>query len=263
MRVYRLRVPVAEGRHAVDVAGADHHYLARVLRLHVGDDFDAVDVEGRMCRARVVRVTQGALTLEVWPLVGGAPQDLPFRIHLFPCLPKGQKMDIIVRQATEAGVATITAVRSERAIGEASTVRLDRWRRISVEALQQSGRRTPPQVVPPVDLSALVRCVPAEGARDIVFHEDPVGSEPLHRILCGPVTEVRVLLGPEGGLSPGELGLLRAAGWRQGYLGPNVLRVETAATAAVASLTIVLMEKDTWRAAPKDASESSTSRLTP
>lgn len=260
MRRYRLPVAVGASPSEVEIRGRDHHYLARVLRLDVGDDIDVVDPQGRPGRARVVRRETDTLVLEA--RAADVPQPaLTWELHLFPCLPKGRKMDIIVRQATEAGVVSITPVRSERAIGEPSPQQVERWSRIAIEALQQCGRAFPPRIHEPVDLGVLAAT--EQGARDIFFHEDVSYAEPLHRILCPPVGSVRVLVGPEGGLSVRETAHLRETGWRQAWLGPTVLRSETAAIAAVTAVTIVLLESDAWRPRTTDGPGSSTYPSTP
>jgi 16S rRNA (uracil1498-N3)-methyltransferase len=268
VRRYHLDEAVGEGRRSVRISGKDHHYLSRVLRLEVGDELDAADSEGRECRARLIEVRRDELVLEVWR-AGSAPGRPPFpAIRLFQCLPKGAKMDIIVRQATEAGVSTIVPVRSARTVPEPSSARLERWRRVAVEALQQCGRRAPPEILDCIDLGDLARQRSAgsgalEPRRDVFCHEDPAGAEPLHLILDAPVAEVGVLVGPEGGLDPEEVRLLRGAGFRQAYLGPNVLRAETAATVAVGAIAILLLERETWTAAQTGESASSTSPSTP
>ncbi len=233
------------------LGGKEYRHLVRVLRLRLGDSFDAVDSSGLPCTARIIRLGPEELTVEVT----AAPQKAETRgptLTLYQCLPKGQKMDIIVRQATEAGVSTIVPVRSARALPECSSGRVERWRRISIEALQQSGRREPPAIFPCRELGELVSerdvASPAgSGVCSVFFHEDPSGAEPLHRILAGPVSEVRILIGPEGGLSPDEVRLLAGSGWRQASLGPTVLRVETAAAVAVGSVSILLLEREAWR----------------
>jgi 16S rRNA (uracil1498-N3)-methyltransferase len=156
-------------------------------------------------------------------------------------------MDIIVRQATELGVASITPVRSTRALGDPSPNQVSRWTRIAGEALQQCGRRQPPAIHAPVDLKAVATMALGGGACSLFFHEDREASESLHRLLSGAPGTVRVLVGPEGGLSAEEAAGLFDAGWRQAWLGPTVLRCETAAAAAVSAVTIVLLESDTWK----------------
>lgn len=256
MRHFYLPAKLEGDRLEHVLGGRDFRYLSRVLRLREGDTFDAVDASGLPCTARIVRLGRDQLTVEV---SAAPPMEDPGparpRLTLYQCLPKGQKMDIIVRQATEAGVAAIVPVRSERALSDSSAGRIERWRRISIEALQQCGRREPPVICRYTDLGDVVSepdtgSPAGGGVCSVFFHEDPSGGEPLHRILGAPVPGVRILIGPEGGLSPDEVRLLASSGWRQASLGPTVLRVETAATVAVGSVSILLLERVSWRAEP-------------
>jgi len=255
MRQIYLPELLGSDRQEIRVTGKDFHHIVRVLRLGVGDELSAVDAAGERCTARIARLGRDSLTIEACRLPQRADSTgMRVRLHLFQCLPKEQKMDIIVRQATESGVATIVPVRSARSERDPSAGRVDRWTRISIEAVQQSGRRERPEILACTDIEELAAPVLGAGAnaagRSVFFHEEPSGAEPLHRILATEIELVRILVGPEGGLSPDEVRLLRASGWRQAYLGPDVLRVETAATAAVGAVRILLLERDAWTPAP-------------
>jgi 16S rRNA (uracil1498-N3)-methyltransferase len=163
-------------------------------------------------------------------------------------------MDLIVRQAVEAGVGRIVPVASERCVAaEPAAGRLARWRRIAQEALEQSGAGALPALEDPVSLAEAARRfgtpAPDDGAVRLFFHEGSVGACPLHEILAGDARAVTMLIGPEGGLSEGEVETLRGAGFRQGWLGPTVLRVETAALYAAAAVRTIVRERATWKAA--------------
>lgn len=244
MRHLYLPDPVGE-RSEMELSGRSYRYLSRVLRLRAGDSFDAVDAAGARCVASILSVGRDSVRVKVMPVPMEEGEPAGLRLSLYQCLPKGRKMDIIIRQATEAGVCAIRPVRSARCVPEPAEGRVERWRRISIEALQQCGRREPPAILPEVDLRDLP---PEEGAASVFFHEDPAGAEPLHRLLEGPVERVRVLIGPEGGLDPQEVRLLAAAGWRRAWLGPSVLRVETAAAVAVGAVSLLYLEREAWRA---------------
>lgn len=156
-------------------------------------------------------------------------------------------MDLIVRQAVEAGVGRIVPLVSDRTVPRADegSARLERWRRIAREAREQSGAARAAVIEEPVRLDEA-----AGRGRDgtaVYFHEDPAGSEALHDILAGSDGPVTVLVGPEGGLSPRETALLDAAGFRRGWLGEGVLRTETAALYALAAVRTVARERHTWK----------------
>lgn len=156
-------------------------------------------------------------------------------------------MDLIIRQAVEAGVERIVPLASDHAVVrlDEETARLERWRRIAREAREQSGAARPAVVEPPARLDDAVH-----GERDgtaVFFHEDPAGSVPLHVILAEAGEPLVVLVGPEGGLSPRETALLEASGFRRAWLGDGVLRTETAALYALAAVRTIVRERETWR----------------
>jgi 16S rRNA (uracil1498-N3)-methyltransferase len=156
-------------------------------------------------------------------------------------------MDLIIRQAVEAGVGRIVPLVSDHAVvrpGERAS-RLERWRRIAREAREQSGAARPPVVESPARLDEAV--ARERGGTRVFFHEDPAGSVPLHEILAGAGSPVTVLIGPEGGLSPRETALLESSGFRRAWLGDGVLRTETAALFALAAVRTIVRERETWR----------------
>jgi 16S rRNA (uracil1498-N3)-methyltransferase len=156
-------------------------------------------------------------------------------------------MDLIIRQAVEAGVERIVPLASDHAVvrSEEAGARLERWRRIAREAREQSGAARPAEIEEPVRLDEALRR--ERGGTAVFFHEDPEGASPLHEILAGAVAPITVLIGPEGGVSPREVALLAAAGYRRAWLGDGVLRTETAALYALAAVRTIVRERGTWR----------------
>jgi 16S rRNA (uracil1498-N3)-methyltransferase len=140
----------------------------------------------------------------------------------------------MLEKATELGVERIQpiiATRSERGLDQAAGKRIERWRRIAMEASQQSRRDRVPVVELPVKLGA------ALGAKGVLLDED--GGAPLLRALPEtkqPGDEVVLALGPEGGWTPEERSQFVNSQWTRATLGPQILRAETA---AIAGLSIV------------------------
>jgi 16S rRNA (uracil1498-N3)-methyltransferase len=222
----------------------------------VGDHVDAVDPDGAGWRLTITRVGPTSCTAEAVPAEAPRSRDGPAAtaagpavpgLVLMQCLPKARKMDLIVRQAVEAGAARIVPLVSDHAVARADEERARgaRWERIAREAREQSGAARATAIEPAVRLDEA-----ATRRRDgtaVFFHEDRAGAKPLHEILAeadGPVT---VLVGPEGGLSPRETALLEAAGFRRAWLGDGVLRTETAALYALAAVATLLRERKTWK----------------
>ncbi len=253
-----LLPPGAAAAGRVRLEGDDAHYLTRVLRLREGDSVAAMDPSGARCVLHIL--SAGPSWCEAAVAAVGTDPDAPAaagraeagadtaaEIVLLQCLPKGPKMDSIVRQATEAGVARIVPLLSEHTLvrpGDEGS-RLARWERIAREALQQSGNPRLPVIEEPRPLTAIRG---GSWGTGIFFHEAPAGGASLHQALAGCAGgRVSLLVGPEGGLSPSEVGFLRTEGFSPAWLGATVLRVDTAAVAAVAIVRQLLRERNEWR----------------
>jgi 16S rRNA (uracil1498-N3)-methyltransferase len=163
-------------------------------------------------------------------------------------LPKGRKLDLIVRQATEAGVARIIPLVSAHTIVRvgADDGRTARLRRIAREAVQQSGAPRLPIIEEPRELASLPG---GDWGTALLFHEQDVAGHPLHSVLAGRPPAVSVLIGPEGGLDAKEVALLTDAGFLLVHLDTGVLRVETAATFALGAVMTILQERNEWKPA--------------
>jgi 16S rRNA (uracil1498-N3)-methyltransferase len=236
-----------KGENRIAFTGEDFRYLSRVLRKRAGDELPAVDTSGAVYAMRIVRVERAQCVVELAPVTAPAPSPSGVHITLMQCLPKGRKIDLIVRQATEAGVARIVLVLSEHSQvrPDEKDGRMPRLRKIAREALQQSGAARLPEIEEPRSLASITA-----GAEDwdtaLFFHERSLGGAALHQLLAGTPRSVAILIGPEGGLSAAEAALLEGAGFHPAYLGDSVLRVETAALYALGAVKTILQERDAW-----------------
>jgi len=235
------------GEPRVTLSADDFRHVARVLRMREGDRLGAVDHRGSRYDLVLLRVGRSDCEASVTPRTEGSRGGVQARITLLQCLPKGRKIDLIVRQATEAGVQRIVLLVSERTVvrpGEADG-RTARLTRIAREALQQSGAPSLPQIEGPRPFS----CVGEEDwGASLLFHEGPVEGVSLHGLLAGRPAAVSLLVGPEGGLSDAEVAQARAGGFRPVHFATGVLRVETAATFALGAVMTILQERNEWTA---------------
>ncbi len=220
---------------SIEITGELAHHLRNVLRLRPGETITLVDEARQRYRA----VTDSLSARSIVARIEGAPQPPPAtgpEITLFPALLKGKKMDWLIQKATELGVHAIAPVISERTMARPETERgADRWRRIALEAAQQSSRLDVPQIAPPIPLEALLAAPPAGDAGLILWERE---RRPLRDVLQGLPRRPRlsVIIGPEGGLATQEVEHAIAAGYRPGSLGAPILRAETASLAALAML---------------------------
>jgi 16S rRNA (uracil1498-N3)-methyltransferase len=220
---------VSGDRAALRGEHADH--LIRVLRVRVGQEFDIV-AGPAVRRGRVVRIADQRVEFDLAepiPTSPSAPLGLVLAIFKF------DRMEWAIEKATELGVARILpvlAARTDSHLAAASGKRVERWRKIALQAAEQSRRQRPPEIESPVKLrDAASR---AAGFRIVLSEREP--ETRLREAFPQPPTGAEILLavGPEGGWAGDELELFHQQGWVAASLGPTILRAETAAIAALA-----------------------------
>ena len=229
----------------VEFAPAQAHQLTQVLRLRPGDEVSVFDGSGREVVAALATATPRRATARIlreaprWP-----GPDLS--ITLAQVIPRGAAMDLIVAKATELGVARLVPLEGERSVRRSSG-REPRWLRIVQEAAEQCGRRELPAIEPTRRLDEfLLRHPPST---PLVACDAGEANRPLLAV-CGELggsSTITLLVGGEGGLSPAEVERLRSHGARLAWLGPRILRVETAALTA---LGIIQASLGDWQAPP-------------
>lgn len=221
----------------IAVKDEDVRHIATVLRLKTGDELLLCDGQGTDYRVRIVGAEKKEILTEI---VGRARREVRGpRITLGQGLPKSDKMDFIAQKATELGVSGIVPLITERTIVKVKNEekRASRWQKIAREAAMQSNRPDIPRVEPitafrdflmthdPGPITLLL--LPWEGATlpiKSVLHQNPA------------VENIVVLIGPEGGFSQPEADLAKEKGFYLVSLGPNILRTETAALAALSMI---------------------------
>jgi 16S rRNA (uracil1498-N3)-methyltransferase len=212
----------------VDLDPEESHHVARVLRLKPGETIHLFDGQGGAWAATLHDVARDRVTVVVGDALAGEV-DPELRVVLYQARTRPEKIEWVLQKGTEVGVSAFRLIGSERVEAPApSPARLARYERIVMEACKQSGRRR----LPSVALSAIE--TPPESVLAIVL-ACGAGVPPLGTVLTGPRRpEVWFAVGPEGGLSEGEIAAMSARGWSAASLGPRVLRTETAGTIAAA-----------------------------
>jgi 16S rRNA (uracil1498-N3)-methyltransferase len=222
-------------RGEAEVSGDDAQHLTRVLRVEPGQRYEISDNQN----VYLAEITTARKQQVVFRVVEQLPlRPSPLRLHLYAALTKFDRFEVTIEKATELGVERIVPVwaeRTEHGLDRAAGKRLERWRRIGVEASQQSRRDRLPEIEQLSELKDVLgipaccrfSCDEESGTPAIL------NCIPLER---SPQDIVAVLIGPEGGWTDGERSAFRAAEWTPVSLGAQVLRAETAAIAALAIL---------------------------
>lgn len=232
-RLFVDQLPAVGESVVLDSESANH---VRVLRLVADAEVELFDGRGSRASARLEQVdgeTVRCIVLQVSRVASNAP----FALTLVQAMPKGDKLESIVRMATEIGVDEIRFVISERTVsrpdaakGAAKTERLTRVVR---EAARQSEQATLPSLLAPVEFAAAVAALPADTLHLVFVPGGDTGIEDV-RDRAASAKSVWVWVGPEGGFSPSEIASLTRLGCISVRMFESVLRVETAAPVAVA-----------------------------
>lgn len=228
MRISRFFIDAPLTLGTCDLPEASAHYIGRVLRLTAGTAVQMFDGSGQEYSGVLLEVGKKHVTVELLERFSGLAESC-LSIHLGQGLSRGERMDWAIQKATELGAAEITPIVSERCEvrlkDERADKRLSHWRQIAISACEQCGRSVIPTIHPPMQLSDWLKL---EADLKLVLH--PVAA-PLTAHLR-PAT-LAFLIGPEGGLSEGEVEQARSAGFQPARLGPRVLRTETAPVVAL------------------------------
>lgn len=216
------------------ISGDDHKHLSRVLRLKEGDSVIINDLNGVDYLARIEHIEKQATSVELREKIEGSNESC-LDITLYQGLPKAGKMDLIVQKATELGVNRIVPVITERVVVKSSSEfkKLDRLKRIILEAAKQSKRSRIPEIELPMDFTEVLQdmkkneilIVPYENAENY-------GFSALKKELC-ELRSCGILIGPEGGFTDEEIASLHEKGAKIVTLGSRILRTETAGFTAI------------------------------
>lgn len=212
----------------------DHqHYLSKVLRCETGDEifvFNADDGEFSAKIKSKKEVELGEQTIE------------PFKenkLTLIFAPVKFGKIDFLVQKATELGVTEIQPVKTRYTV--VSRINYDRVSANAIEAAEQTGRITLPQINKMQDLKKLVDKWPP--SQKIIFCDDSLEAKPFAEALSKmPKTSKNfaILIGPEGGFAPEETEFLKKQKFvYPATMGKRLLRAETAALAALGAFQAI------------------------
>ena len=221
-------------RAAITADNAVH--LARVLRARVGQEFEIVcGDQVRLGRISSISPKEDRVEFELNEVI--VDHTAGSSVHLLLAVFKFDRMEWAIEKVTELGVESITPVianRTDAHLASATAKRVERWRKLSREASQQSRRSREPKINDPIELKLAMQQVDinhlrlalAETEKDVTL-KAAIGS-------AGSQSPVHLAIGPEGGWTEDEMYLFVNSGWQAVSLGPTILRAETAAIAAVA-----------------------------
>lgn len=237
MRIPRIFHPEAItqlGHITLDDDAAGH--VGRVLRMKAGHEVLLFDGLGAEFPSIITEVSKKSVTVEVTKRLERSSES-PLDLHLGQVISRGDKMEFTIQKSVELGVNTITPLISERCGVRLDQKRFDKklsqWQKVAISACEQSGRNIVPTIRPVMSLEQW--CTEEYDGLKLNLHPRATYSI---NTLPTPVKKVRLLIGPEGGLSSEEIDKTRHYQFEEVLLGPRVLRTETAALTAITALQV-------------------------
>lgn len=218
------------------ITGEDAKHISVVLRMRTGGLAVICDGHGTDHLAKLI--TSGKDEC-VFNILESSPNEAEPCIHLrlFQAMPKSDKMEFIVQKAVECGAAEIVPFFSKRCVSRPDEKqmikKLERYRRIALEAAKQCGRGVIPEVGEAVEFSQLAKQNDPEHTK-ILFYE--CAETPVTKAVSGFKKNVDIVIGSEGGFEETEANALVDAGFTAVSLGKRILRCETAPIAAISIL---------------------------
>ncbi len=231
--------------HIVRITGGDVNHIRNVLRLQPGEEISVMTGEDdKEYRCGIEQISDNEVLCSL-RFIKEADTELPCRVSLFQCLPKGDKMEFVIQKAVELGACEIVPVAAARSVvkltGERAAAKVTRWQAQAEAAAKQSRRTYIPSVHPVVDWKGAlalaesidVKLLPYELAADMPHTRDVLSAIQKDQ-------SVAVFIGPEGGFTEEEVASAKQSGFETITLGRRILRTETAGMTVLSWLLYLL-----------------------
>ncbi|MCC2605783.1 16S rRNA (uracil(1498)-N(3))-methyltransferase [Planctobacterium marinum] len=235
MRIPRIYYPdTLQSDTQIELPKDSAVHITNVLRLKPGHPVVMFNGDGNEYSGEIQEASKKSTTVFVSAKLGLSVES-PLNTHLAQGVSKGERMDLVMQKSVELGVSEITPIITERCPVKLSEERwqkkLQHWQKIIISACEQCGRNTLPILNQPVSYQAWIQ--QSTNQCRLMLH--PQAQLRLNQLALPP-EGVRLLIGPEGGLSDAEIYQAREFGYEEVLMGPRILRTETAALAALAIL---------------------------
>lgn len=233
-RVYHRGNVVIGQQLQLDEEAAAH--IGRVLRMSTDEEICLFNGDGKDYLAQIQQANKKSVTVTVLSAQANTTES-PLQIHLGQVISRGDRMDFTLQKSVELGVNIITPLFSERCgvklTGERLEKKIQQWQKIVISACEQCGRSEIPLVRAAMELTDW--CAENDDALKLNLH--PRASHGINGLTLLN-HKIRLLIGPEGGLSAQEIAMTEQQNFTEVLLGPRVLRTETAAMTAITALQL-------------------------
>lgn len=224
------------GTDEVLLSPEDSLHIGRSLRMRIGEEIVVCDQRGNDYRCVLSEITPRQVTakiLEKYP----STTEPTVKVRLYQCMPKADKLELVIQKATELGVHSVIPVLSERCISrpdeKSFAKKRERYQRIADAAAKQAGRGIIPQVLPLLSFRQAVEQMAAQGLSILLYERE---GRPFSSLFPIQEKTISLLVGSEGGFSPEEANYAVERGITPIHLGPRILRTETAPLCALSVL---------------------------
>ena len=218
-----------------------NHYLSRVVRLQQGDRFIAMNGLGKSWLAQLE--TNQAKLLEILNL----QTELAVNLTLITALPKGSGYEQVLRCCTELGVSRFVPVFSDRSLLKPSTNKIARWRKIVIEAAEQSEREIVPQILDPLQFPEIITQLSSTSKSNYICLARGNNPSLWSAISSELSPEIIIAIGAEGGWSDREIIMAQNQGFQAVSLGKSILRAVTAPIVAATVVSTKINEAETLK----------------
>ena len=223
------------------IEGVDARHISKVLRMQPGAQLQIVSDDGVSAMAEITAIDSERVTVRCLEKLAESHEPR-VKLVLAQGLAKGEKMDFIIQKAVEMGAYSVIPVAMEHSVvrldGAKAAKKVERWQKIAESAAKQSKRDIIPEVQPVQSMAEmLAKCT---GQTKIIAYEceDRLSLKAALKAAeeAGGISELLLIIGPEGGISEGELEQARQAGAVPVSLGRRILRAETAGLVAISAI---------------------------
>ena len=247
----------------VRITGSDVNHIKNVLRMKPGEELSVSNgVDGKEYRCGIESLGEDEILCTL-RFIKEEGLELPSRIWLFQCLPKSDKMELVIQKAVELGAYAVIPVAAKRCVmkldAKKEKNKLARWQQIAEAAAKQSKRRIIPEITRVMSMKEAVSFA-ADMDVKLFPYELAEGMERTRKLVDGVKAgqRIAVFIGPEGGFEDSEVEEARKAGFAPITLGKRILRTETAGFTVLAWLMYRLED-----AQPEEARRENTGQENP
>ena len=229
------------------IKGSDFNHIVNVLRYKTGDTFCVLTEEGKYI-AKITETKKDSVVISLDQFIE-PNYESRYKINLIQGIPKMSKFDLVIEKSTEMGVFSIQPIITSRTeinkSNKISPLKIDRWKRIAIEASKQCKRTIVPEIKDIIEFDEIIYKLRSKDSLKIIFWELEKNNF-LNGILSkGMISEdIYILIRPEGGFSLSEVNLAIDSGFISCSLGRYILRTETAGFFSVGLINYLLLENN-------------------